>query len=168
MARLFFLIPVFAVLLSFSIDTMRTFPAAYAQRAGNLVSFSRESLTILSDGKKHDFSVELALTNRQQTQGLMFRRRMAASAGMLFVYRREEPTAMWMKNTYIPLDMLFIGQNGAISHIAERTVPMSEAIISSGGPVIAVLELNAGTASRLGLKPGDRVVSAALGTARKR
>tara|TARA_R110000868_G_scaffold28525_8_gene106921 strand:+ start:9103 stop:9606 length:504 start_codon:yes stop_codon:yes gene_type:complete len=137
---------------------------AAAQPAGSLVSFSKEPLAVESGGKIHKFSVELALNGRQQMQGLMFRRRMAPDAGMLFVYRRSEPTAMWMKNTFIPLDMLFIARNGVIHHIAERTVPMSEAVIASNGPVVAVLELNAGTVSRLGLKPGDRVISAALGT----
>lgn len=132
----------------------------------NLVTFSREALTIRSGDKTHKFSVELALNSRQHAQGLMFRRRMAPDAGMLFVYRREETTAMWMKNTFIPLDMLFIGRNGTVRRIAERTVPMSETVIPSGGPVVAVLELSAGTASRLGLKPGDKVVSKALGTAR--
>lgn len=139
---------------------------ASAQRMDNLTTFSRETLSIKSGEKTHTFSVELALNSRQHAQGLMFRRHMAADAGMLFVYRREEPTAMWMKNTYIPLDMLFIARNGSVKRIAERTVPMSETVIPSGGPVVAVLELNAGTASRLGLKPGDRVISNALGTAR--
>lgn len=141
-------------------------PGAMAQRMNNLVTFTREALTIRSGDKTHKFSVELALNGRQHAQGLMFRRRMAPDAGMLFVYRREEPTAMWMKNTFIPLDMLFISRDGTVRRIAERRVPMSEAIIPSGGPVVAVLELNAGTASRLGLKPGDKVISAALGTAR--
>ena len=139
--------------------------AALAQSMDNLARFTREALIIKSGRKTHEFSVELALNGRQQKQGLMFRRRMAADAGMLFVYRREEPIAMWMKNTFIPLDVLFIARNGEITRIAQRTVPMSEEIISSGGPVVAVLELNAGTASRLGLKPGDRVISKSLGTA---
>lgn len=137
-----------------------------AQRINNLATFTRETLTIRSSDKTYKFSVELALNSRQHAQGLMFRRRMAPDAGMLFVYRREEPTAMWMKNTVIPLDMLFIARDGSVRKIAERTVPMSEAVIPSGGPVVAVLELNAGTASRLGLKAGDQVVSTSLGTAR--
>jgi len=136
-----------------------------AQQAGSLVTFSRETLAIQSGDKLHKFSVELALNNRQHRQGLMFRRRMAADAGMLFIYRREEPISMWMKNTFIPLDILFIARDGKIRHVAERAVPMSEAVIDSGGAVAAVLELNAGTVSRLGLKPGDRVLSSALGTA---
>jgi uncharacterized protein len=139
--------------------------SASAQRMDNLVSFTRDALTIRSGETTHEFSVELALNNRQQMQGLMFRQRMASNEGMLFVYRRQEPVAMWMKNTFIPLDMLFIARDGTVRRIAERTVPMSEEIIPSGGPVSAVLELNAGTASRLGLKPGDKVFSKALGTA---
>jgi uncharacterized membrane protein (UPF0127 family) len=136
-----------------------------APRMNSLATFSREALTIRSGDKTHKFSVELALNSRQHAQGLMFRRRMAPDAGMLFVYRREETTAMWMKNTFIPLDMLFVARNGTVRRIAERTVPMSETVIPSGGPVLAVLELSAGTASGLRLKPGDRVVSKALGTA---
>jgi uncharacterized protein len=162
MIRFLVLVPAF---LAFFAATVLPATSAAAQQANNLVSFSREPLTIQSGGKSHKFSVELALNGRQQRQGLMFRRRMAADAGMLFVYRREEPTSMWMKNTFIPLDMLFIARDGKIRHIAERTVPMSEAVIGSDGAVSAVLELNAGTASRLGLKPGDKVLSSALGTA---
>ena len=133
-----------------------------AQR--NLVAFSKAPILIESGGKAHKFTVELALSQRQQLQGLMLRRQMAPDAGMLFVYRREEPNAMWMKNTFLPLDMLFIGRDGVVKKIVERTVPLSEETITSGGPVVAVLELNAGTASRLGLKPGDKVIAAALGT----
>ncbi|MEX2455613.1 MAG: DUF192 domain-containing protein [Rhodospirillaceae bacterium] len=138
--------------------------AVVAQAAGSLVRFERAPLTIRSGDRIHEFDVELALSERQQTQGLMYRRQLAPDGGMLFVYRQEGQISMWMKNTYIPLDMLFIGRDGKILKIAERTVPMSEAIVSSGGPAKAVLELNAGTASRLGLKPGDLVVSAALGS----
>ena len=137
-----------------------------AQLINKPVTFGREMVTIRSGGKAHKFLVELALSRRQHAQGLMFRRRMAPDAGMLFVYSREEPTAMWMKNTFIPLDMLFITRDGTVRRIEERTVPMSEAVISSGGPVVAVLELNAGTASRLGLRPGGKVVSTSLGTLR--
>lgn len=136
-----------------------------AQGMGNLVSFSREGLTVRSGDKTHKFSVELALNRRQHSQGLMFRRQMATDAGMLFVYHREESMAMWMKNTFIPLDMLFIARDGTVRRIAERTVPMSEEVIPSEGPVVAVLELNAGTVSRLGIKAGDKVISKSLGTA---
>ena len=137
---------------------------APAQSPNRLAVFGKDTISIVSGDKTHKFRVELALTHQQQMQGLMFRRRMASDAGMLFVYRREEPIAMWMKNTYLPLDMLFIARDGKILKIAERTVPLSEVTISSGGAVIAVLELNAGTAARLGIGPGDRVLAAALGT----
>lgn len=108
-------------------------------------------------GKTHDFQVEIAETPEQRAQGLMFRREMAADAGMLFLFGGSQERAMWMKNTLIPLDMLFIDEKGKIVRIAERTVPYSTRAITSGGPVAAVLELNAGTASRLAIKPGDRV-----------
>lgn len=126
--------------------------------------FKRSTVSIETASGKHDFRVELALTPRQHAQGLMFRQRMAPDAGMLFVYNVEETVTMWMKNTFIPLDMVFINSRGRVAHVAERTVPHSEAIISSGGPVIAVLELNAGTASRLRIRPGDMIKSPALTT----
>src|SRR3546814_16503275 len=91
----------------------------------------------------------------------MFRRQMAADAGMLFLFGGSKVRAMWMKNTLIPLDMLFIDETGKIVRIEERTVPHSERAIVSGGPVSAVLELNAGTASRLSIKPGDREIGRA-------
>ena len=93
----------------------------------------------------------------------MFRRELAPDAGMLFDFKEVEPVAMWMKDTYLPLDMLFIARDGRIVHIAERTVPFSLATISSGEPVLAVLELNSGTASRLKIKPGDRVIHPIFG-----
>ena len=107
--------------------------------------------------------MEVARTGRQQAQGLMFRRRLAADAGMLFVYRRVAPVSMWMRNTYIPLDMLFIAADGTITHIAQRTTPHSLETISSTGQVKSVLELNAGTTARLKIRIGDKVRSPALG-----
>jgi len=89
----------------------------------------------------------------------MFRRSLPANAGMLFDYRIPTRISMWMKNTYIPLDMIFIGADGKIINIAQRAVPLSEATISSRGRARAVLEVNGGTAARLGIKPGDRVES---------
>jgi len=93
----------------------------------------------------------------------MFRRRMDRDAGMLFVYDTPQIITMWMKNTYIPLDMIFIGADLRVSSIAERTIPQSLETISSQKPSVAVLEVNAGTVRRLGLKVGDRVKSAFLG-----
>lgn len=159
----FVLVVVFGVVVMFPTGKDN---AVFAQRIARLATFSKEALIIRSGNKTYKFSVELALNRLQQAQGLMFRQRMAPDAGMLFVYRRDEPMAMWMKNTSIPLDMLFIARGGSIRRIVERTVPMSESVIPSGGPVVAVLELNAGTASRLGLQTGDTVLSRSLGTAR--
>ena len=128
-------------------------------RAQGVEKFKTSKLTIVSAGKRNDFMVELALSDRQQQQGLMFRRTMAPDAGMLFDYVTPTRITMWMKNTFIPLDMIFIGANGKVVDIAERAVPQSETIIPSKVPARAVLELNGGTAQRLGIKIGDTVES---------
>ncbi|MGE5546219.1 MAG: DUF192 domain-containing protein [Solirubrobacterales bacterium] len=123
-----------------------------------LASFSKSRLEIgTAEGRRHSFTVEVATTDEQLAQGLMFRKSMPADAGMLFDFRAERPVSMWMKNTLIPLDMVFIAADGRIAGVAERTVPMSTTVISSPGAVRAVLELNGGTASRLGIHAGDRV-----------
>jgi uncharacterized membrane protein (UPF0127 family) len=127
-------------------------------------TYEKVPLEIKTASGTHRFSVELARTPDQQMQGLMYRRKLDPNAGMLFIYQEPVTARYWMKNTYIPLDMIFIAPDGRIASIAERTVPLSLATISSDGPVIAVLELNGGTVSRLGIKVGDRVVQAALGT----
>ncbi len=116
-----------------------------------------------ASGARHEFEVELALTPGQQAQGLMFRRDLAGDAGMLFIYARDRPVSMWMKNTLIPLDMLFLARDGRVVRVFERAVPGSLATISSGGDAAAVLELNGGTAARLGIAIGDRVLHPALG-----
>lgn len=114
-------------------------------------------------GETHDFTVELALSPGQRQQGLMFRQTLAADGGMLFTYDTPGRPRMWMANTFIPLDMLFIRGDGTIAHIAENTVPQNTDIIYSPPvPVTAVLELNAGTTRRLGIKPGDKVTNALL------
>ncbi len=136
---------------------------ADAQSRRSLQRFTTAPLTIETAAGKREFTVEVARSPGQHAQGLMFRRRLGARAGMLFVYRRAGPVAMWMQNTLIPLDMLFIGADRRIAHIVERTVPLSTETIGSREPVSSVLELNAGTVSRLGIKPGDAVASPALG-----
>jgi uncharacterized membrane protein (UPF0127 family) len=124
-----------------------------------LQTFERDRVVIETfEGTRHRFEVELALNGDQRAQGLMYRRRLADDAGMLFLYGREWPVSMWMKNTFIPLDMLFIAGDGRIVSIAERTVPQSLETISSGQPVAGVLEVNGGTVARLGIQPGDRVL----------
>jgi uncharacterized membrane protein (UPF0127 family) len=120
-------------------------------------------LTIDTAGGARRFTVELATTPAQMELGLMYRQSLPADAGMLFVYPSEQTVAFWMKNTLIPLDMLFIGADGHIRRIAARTIPLSTTPISSVDPVRAVLEINGGTAERLGIKPGDVVHHAMLG-----
>ena len=116
-----------------------------------------EPLTIVSRSGRHAFQVELARNDAERAQGLMFRRNLAADRGMLFDFGRVQPISMWMQNTYIPLDMVFIRPDGTIARIAENTEPLSTRAIPSGEPVLAVLEVIGGTASRLGLRAGDRV-----------
>src|SRR5258708_4947570 len=133
---------------------MLTLPAL-AQRP---ITYEKDTLVVeTASGARHSFNIELAVTPDQMAQGLMYRRQMAADAGMLFIYPAPQPTAFWMKNTLIPLDMLFIAADGHILNIAERTIPLTETPIPSAGPIKAVLELNGGTSARLGIKPGDRV-----------
>ncbi len=129
-------------------------PAAPA-RAGTLES---SPLTIASGERELAFTVELAVTSEEQAQGLMHRRKLAADAGMLFPFAPEREAAFWMKDTNIPLDILFVAGDGRIVNIAERTVPLSLTALYSEGPVRAVLELNGGTSARLGIRPGDRVI----------
>ncbi len=121
-------------------------------------------VAIVSGSGEHRFEVEVARTAEEQARGLMHRRELAADAGMLFDYGRPRNVAMWMRNTHIPLDMIFIGADWRITRIVERTVPFSLATVASEGPVRAVLEVNAGTASRLGIRPGDRVVHEGAGS----
>jgi len=116
-----------------------------------------ETLEIVTKNGVHVFSVEIATTDQERETGLMYRKQMPEGQGMLFDFRPEQPVSMWMKNTYIPLDMIFIRADGRILRIAENTEPMSTKIIASGGPVTGVLEVIAGTAKKLGIAPGDRV-----------
>ncbi|HEX4077835.1 MAG TPA: DUF192 domain-containing protein [Rhizomicrobium sp.] len=130
---------------------------ATVAHAQSLQTFDRSTLTIdTAQGPRH-FAVELAVTPGQEEQGLMYRRELAPDAGMLFDFGDTATRTFWMKNTLIPLDMLFIAGDGRIVDIHERAVPMSEDIIASQVPARAVLELNGGTVARLGIKPGDIV-----------
>ncbi len=113
-------------------------------------------------GARYRFAVELAVTPDQQARGLMHREEMAADAGMLFVFEPLRPVSFWMKNTLISLDMLFIGADGRIVNIGERTEPLSTDSVPSDGPVRAVLEINGGLSDMLGIRPGDRVVHPAF------
>ena len=132
-------------------------------RAGEAGMIDSE-VTIVSESGEHRFEVEVARAVEEQARGLMYRQGLASDAGMLFDYGRPRNIAMWMRNTYIPLDMIFIGADWRITRIVERTVPLSLATVASEGPVRAVLEVNAGTASRLGIRPGDRVIHEGAGS----
>src|ERR1700755_3577820 len=122
--------------------------------AAELHQFPISELTIVSTTGPHRFKVELAETPQQMTQGLMFRTSLAPDAGMLFDYKRTTAATKWRLNTLIPLDMLFVDAQGRIINIHQRAVPQSLDIIAAAAPVRAVIELNGGTASRLGLAAG--------------
>jgi uncharacterized membrane protein (UPF0127 family) len=129
----------------------------------DLAAFPRGKLEI-SDGKKtkHTFEVWLADNPSRQAQGLMFVRALPDMRGMLFVHESPKPISMWMKNTYIPLDMVFIDQRGRIQQIVEQATPHSLDIIRSKDPALAVLEIAGGEARRLGLHTGQHVTHPAL------
>lgn len=131
----------------------------------DLQQFPTSELTIVGATGPHRFKVELAETPAQMTQGLMFRTSLAPDAGMLFDYKQPTVATMWMRNTLIPLDMLFVNGQGRIVNIHERAVPQSLDVITATAPVRAVIELNGGTAARLGIGPGDRVIYPIFGNA---
>jgi hypothetical protein len=116
-----------------------------------------QTLEIVTKSGVQVFTVEVATTEQEKTTGLMYRKELPDGRGMLFDFSPEQPISMWMKNTFIPLDMIFIRSDGRISRIAESTEPQSLAIISSGLPARGVLEVIAGTARKYGIAVGDRV-----------
>jgi uncharacterized protein len=116
-----------------------------------------EPLQIVTATGTHAFQVEIADDDATRERGLMNRRYMAADRGMLFEFDRTAPVSFWMKNTYIPLDMIFISRAGVVTNIVADAEPLSERIIPSGPPCAAVLELNGGAAASIGLKVGDKV-----------
>jgi uncharacterized protein len=116
-----------------------------------------EKLEIVTSRGTHEFSVEVMRSDRERERGLMFRRFLPQDRGMLFDFETERPVMMWMKNTFVPLDMIFIGRSGKVVGVVENTEPLSEKIIPSGAPAYGVLEVNAGTAARIGLRIGDIV-----------
>jgi uncharacterized membrane protein (UPF0127 family) len=114
-------------------------------------------LTIRSGSRSHKFTVEVARTAQEQATGLMNRQSLAPDRGMIFPYDPPQPASFWMRNTLIPLDMIFIRADGTIARIVENTVPLSLEPVPSLEPVAAVLELAGGRSSQLGIKAGDRV-----------
>lgn len=117
----------------------------------------RDSLTLVTARGQHVFDVEVASTPEEKSMGLMFRTSLADNAGMLFPYSPPQEATMWMRNTYISLDMIFIRADGTVHRIEKGTEPFSERVIASGGTVAAVLEVRAGIADKIGLQPGNLV-----------
>ena len=126
----------------------------------------KEKLVIVTrDGVQHPFDIEMALTMQQQVVGEMFRPTVPPDGGMLFVWETPRESKMWMRNTIAPLDMIFINSDGTIRSIVENAVPESLAVIDSRGPVRATLEVAAGTAARLNILVGDKVLQRVFGNA---
>ena len=138
------------------------FTAAPAASAGDIV-FGRGEVRIETATGGQLFYVELAETPDQRARGLMFRRQLAPGAGMLFLFPERERPTMWMANTWLPLDMLFVAADGRIVHVFPDAVPRSRLTISSPHPARMVLELAGGTARRLGIRPGDRLTWRRMG-----
>lgn len=122
------------------------------------IRFERSEAVVLTRQGPVRFEVELATTPKQREQGLQHRPQLRAYEGMLFVFDEVAPVYMWMKNTLIPLDMIFLAADGRIVNIVERTTPLSLATVPSAGPAKGVLEVVGGAARRYGIEPGDRVV----------
>ncbi len=143
--------------------------AAFVQDArADEIRFERSVLTVATTRGEHRFRIELALEPAQRERGLQHRPFLAEDAGMLFVFDQPGTVNMWMLNTLIPLDMIFIAADGRIVNIAERTRPKSLDVIPSAGPALAVLEVLGGTSARLGIRPGDRVIHPLLERAGER
>ncbi len=119
-------------------------------------------LSIEGGDKTFAFNVEVATSPKDRSRGLMYRRSLADDAGMLFDFGEEQFVTMWMRNTYVSLDMLFIAEDGTIGHIATETTPLSDTIIPSRVDARFVLEIKAGTSRRLGIQPGDKVSGPAI------
>ncbi|GBD48910.1 hypothetical protein METY_2123 [Methylopila sp. Yamaguchi] len=121
-----------------------------------------EPLTIETATGVHSFQVEVARSEQEREVGLMYRRSLAPDRGMIFDFGRPQSVSMWMQNTYVSLDMVFVRSDGAVLRVEADTEPLSTRIIESGGDVRYVVELLAGSAARIGLKPGDKVSSASM------
>src|SRR5271166_2283198 len=126
-------------------------------RSGPALAEGLQKLEIATATGVHRFDVEIASDDASRALGLMNRRYMARDHGMLFEFDRDEPETFWMKNTYIPLDMIFISRAGIVTNVVSNAEPLSERVIPSGPPCAAVLELKGGTTAAIGLKIGDRV-----------
>ncbi|MBM0103520.1 DUF192 domain-containing protein [Steroidobacter sp. S1-65] len=144
------------------LSTARADDAAVAQLDRH---FPRSSLQIATpDARLHKFDVWVADDDARRARGLMFVTKMPDQQGMLFIYPKAQPIAMWMKNTHIPLDMLFVRADGRVARVVENTTPMSTKTIESGEPVLAVIELNGGVAKRNNIRVGAQVIHPVFST----
>jgi uncharacterized membrane protein (UPF0127 family) len=128
-----------------------------ALNAQTEIKMRRDTLTLHTAGGAHRIDIEVAESDREKAYGLMFRQSLGDSEGMLFPYPTAHEITMWMRNTFISLDMIFIRADGIVHRIETDTEPHSERIVASEGDVTGVLEMKAGSARRLGLNVGDRV-----------
>ena len=144
--------------MRWAVAMLAAWPLAAAAVDGPQPTLPTKTLTIVTkSGARHAFTDEMATTPQEQEVGEMFRTNIPADHGMFFDWGTTRPVPMWMKNCPVPEDMVFIGADGTITHIAENTVPESLANISSGGPVRATLELQGGITAKLDISVGDRV-----------
>lgn len=144
-----------ALLIAFAVPAAGS-PAAAQSAARPNQGLATMILTVRTSRGLHRYTVEIAATPEQQQIGLMYRRSMPRDHGMIFPMSPPRPASFWMRNTWLPLDLVFIAPGGRVLNVGSG-MPLSEAMIESAGPVEAVLELNAGESARIGLKPGDRV-----------
>jgi hypothetical protein len=138
---------------------------AYAQDCGMLPSLHRlkvEDMTLLTARGPVKLKTELALTSVEQERGLMCRKSVPNDHAMLFVFTPAQPVAFWMKNTLVPLDMLFVDANGRVFKVVRKAPPLSLEPIPSDGLTVGVIEIGGGRADAMGIEPGDKVVSKSL------
>lgn len=142
-------------------DTQQGTPNVTAQDLDQI--FRRSTLQIATpDARLHHFNIWIADDDQRRARGLMFIKQLGADDGMLFIYSQPRPVSMWMKNTYVPLDMVFVGADGRVINVVANTKPQSLTIIESAGPALGVVELPAGTAARLNIAAGAQVIHPAF------
>ena len=149
----------------FALAAPLVFAAACARGQEAEIQFKRSSLVVVTSAREIKFEVDLATNDAERARGLMYREKLGPYDGMLFDFYQDAPVSFWMKNTLIPLDMVFIAGDGTIKHVHANATPLSTDAIPSQFPVRAVLEINGGSAALLGIKPGDKVKHAIFGNA---
>lgn len=131
--------------------------SASAQESAMNLPVDAQPLRIIMAAGEKSFDLEVADTDQKRSRGLMYRTDFPLNRAMIFVFDKAQPVMMWMANTPLPLDMLFVRSDGMIARVAQKTTPFSEDVVSSGEPVSFVIEINAGVAAMLGIKAGDKV-----------